>query len=331
MPCLSVIVPIYNVEDYLRECIDSILLQTYTDIELILVDDGSTDACPMICDEYASKDSRIRVLHKANGGLSDARNAGLRLAGGQWLSFIDSDDYIERDMYENMLGLASETDADIVCCGRSIVSRGEKTGQQHCFAGIRLFSPKEAFAEILLGGQMDESCCDKIFRSRLFAGKEFPVGEINEDIVLIPTLIKAGAVIAHNGEPFYNYRVRENSISRSGYIGNYDVTLSHIKLVEAFSNENFPGLENEMACFRFRYSNVALGKMLMSCTKEERKQFREEYRRYYRILRDSFFPAVRNKKFAKAQKLKGAMILMGIYRPITEWRISRKRKANNDT
>ena len=94
MSLISVIVPVYNVEKYLEACIDSILQQTYEKIEIILVDDGSTDSCGKICDEYASKDSRLKVLHKGNGGLSSARNAGIKVATGEWITFIDSDDYI---------------------------------------------------------------------------------------------------------------------------------------------------------------------------------------------------------------------------------------------
>ena len=126
---LSIIVPVYNVEPYLRRCIDSILAQTFTDFELILVDDGSPDNCPAICDEYAEKDPRIVVIHKQNGGLSDARNAGLDIARGEYIGFVDSDDYIDAEMYEKMYNAAIMHNSDIVSCAyeRIDISKGKRS------------------------------------------------------------------------------------------------------------------------------------------------------------------------------------------------------------
>ena len=117
MPLISVIVPIYNVEKYLDRCVDSIINQTYKNLEIILVDDGSPDNCPQMCDDYAKKDSRIKVVHKENGGLSDARNVGMEVATGEYVSFIDSDDYISLDFYETLLETIVDNDSDIVECG----------------------------------------------------------------------------------------------------------------------------------------------------------------------------------------------------------------------
>ena len=113
---ISVIVPIYNVEQYLRKCIDSIINQTYKNLEIILVDDGSWDNSPRICDEYAKRDNRIKVIHKKNGGLADARNTGLKMITGNYISFIDSDDYIEKTMYEKMIKVILKYNADIIEC-----------------------------------------------------------------------------------------------------------------------------------------------------------------------------------------------------------------------
>lgn len=114
---ISTIIPVYNVDNYLPKCVDSIINQTYKNLEIILVDDGSLDRCPDICDEYAKKDKRIIVIHKKNGGLSDARNAGLEIAKGEYISFIDSDDYINEHMYEDMLSAIENVDADLCICG----------------------------------------------------------------------------------------------------------------------------------------------------------------------------------------------------------------------
>ncbi len=110
---ISIIIPVYNVERYLRECIDSIIAQTYKNLEIILVDDGSSDKSGEICDEYSKKDSRIKVIHKKNGGLSDARNVALDIAKGDYIGFIDSDDYIEKDMFQILYNLAEEYNAEI--------------------------------------------------------------------------------------------------------------------------------------------------------------------------------------------------------------------------
>lgn len=126
-PLISVIVPIYRVERYLSKCVESILNQTYRHLEIILVDDGSPDGSGAICDEFAEKDSRIRVIHKENGGLSDARNAGIQVAGGEYLAFVDGDDWIEPDMYEAMLGLTEKYGAKLVCAGR--YDENDSTGE----------------------------------------------------------------------------------------------------------------------------------------------------------------------------------------------------------
>ena len=116
-PLISVIVPIYNVEKYLARCVDSIVNQTYKNLEIILVDDGSPDRCPQMCDDYAEKDSRIKVVHKKNGGLSDARNAGMAVATGEYISFIDSDDWIETSMFELLINNIFQYDCEISCGG----------------------------------------------------------------------------------------------------------------------------------------------------------------------------------------------------------------------
>ena len=119
-PKISVIVPVYKVEKYLDRCVESIVNQTYKNLEIILVDDGSPDNCPVMCDEWAEKDERIRVIHKENGGLADARNAGMNIATGDYIGFVDSDDWIEPNMYEVLLKNALKYDADISRCGLSV-------------------------------------------------------------------------------------------------------------------------------------------------------------------------------------------------------------------
>ena len=137
---ISVIVPVYNVENYLRECLDSIVAQTYRNIEVILVDDGSKDSSGKICDEYADKDNRIKVIHKENGGVSAARNTGLDIAKGEWISYVDSDDYIESTMIETLICLAKKNDVELAMCSFKDISECENVTQEN---DIRIFSKDE--------------------------------------------------------------------------------------------------------------------------------------------------------------------------------------------
>ena len=137
-PLISVIIPVYKVEPYLRQCVDSILSQTYTNLEVILVDDGSSDHCPAICDSYATQDSRVRVIHKTNGGLSDARNAALEVCTGDYIAFVDSDDWIEPEMYTDMMDLMQKQKLDIVFCTVREIVDGVPAGvRYHYFPTAR--------------------------------------------------------------------------------------------------------------------------------------------------------------------------------------------------
>ena len=177
---ISVIVPIYKVEKYLHKCIDSILAQTYTNLEIILVDDGSPDNCGKICDEYAAKDSRIKVIHQPNGGLSAARNAGLDIATGDYIGFVDSDDYIAPDMYEKLYNALVKNDADMAICDY------QRFGNELPYDEMSLTT------EVITGLQAMEkqntviNCSfvvawSKLYKSFIFSNVRFPVGKINED------------------------------------------------------------------------------------------------------------------------------------------------------
>ena len=188
-PIISVVVPIYNVEPYLSTCIESIVNQTYNNLEIILVDDGSPDNCPQICDQWAGKDKRIVVIHKKNGGLSDARNAGINIAKGQYISFIDSDDYIEPTLYEKMLQAIINTGAEIACCGRYVIDNDKQVLRTcHVMNGINKFDVESALREMLYANCIEEAAWDKLYKIDLFDNIRYPVGEINEDIVTTPLL-----------------------------------------------------------------------------------------------------------------------------------------------
>ena len=209
-PLISVIVPIYNVEKYIKQCIDSILMQTYKNLEIILVDDGSPDNCPQICDEYAKKDSRVRVIHKKNGGLSDARNVALDIAQGEFIGFVDSDDWISADMFEYLLEALTGYQADISCC--ETVNVYKYRMQYKNLKHDMVYSAKDALQE-LFSDHMENYAWNKLYKAELWENIRFPVGKNFEDILTIYKTFEKCEKIVTLKEAKYYYRRREDSIS----------------------------------------------------------------------------------------------------------------------
>ena len=213
---VSIIVPIYNVEKYLDRCIESIVKQSYLNLEIILVDDGSPDACPEICDKWANIDSRIKVVHKENGGASSARNAGLDIAKGEYICFVDSDDWIEPTYYSTVIPFMQEYNAEIACVGRydvDSINMEKKIGL--CPSLMRVCSSVEILKKILVWDECDSSVCDKVFLSNLWKNIRFPVGVISEDTAVLYRLIDYASRILMIDEPMYNYFHRNGSVTTS--------------------------------------------------------------------------------------------------------------------
>ena len=213
---ISIIVPIYKVEPYLKECLDSIAAQTYPFLDIILIDDGSPDGCPDICDTYASKDPRFRVMHKKHEGLSVARNIGLNLTKGTWIGFVDADDWIESDMYEKLIRSAQKYNADMAYCGDRAES-GERVQGERIKKKEGSLTPERFLTETLLRRTGMFTVWDKLYRARMFEGIYFPVDEIYEDGAVFIPLLRRAARIAYTGSNSYHYRIREGSILHSGY------------------------------------------------------------------------------------------------------------------
>lgn len=209
-PLISVIVPIYNVESYLEECVNSILNQTYKNLEIILVDDGSPDNCPSMCDNYQKLDSRIRVIHKINGGLSDARNKGLEIATGEYISFIDSDDFIEKNMYQKMMDSILENNAELCSCSINLVydDRIERIDNKREILNDN-YSVMKSY---ILDYNIKTPVWDKLYHKSLLNDLYFEKGKYNEDeffTYILLSRVKKAVVIE---DCFYNYRQREKSI-----------------------------------------------------------------------------------------------------------------------
>jgi len=235
LPLISVIVPVYKVEQYLRRCVDSILAQTYTNIEVILIDDGSPDGCPAICDEYAEKDSRVVVIHQKNAGVSAARNAGLDVAKGDYIGFVDSDDWIEPDMYEVLLNLIINNNADI-----SVITYIDET--EECTLKVtksdtvEVINRNDAIREMLIGKKFLGGMTDKLFSKKLKDNMVFPVGiTIAEDLAVCVNVFANADRVVYQDYTCYHYFQRRESAMHKFNVNSltvcdaYDIIFSVVK------------------------------------------------------------------------------------------------------
>jgi glycosyltransferase involved in cell wall biosynthesis len=228
MPTVSIIVPVYNVEQYIRKCIDSILSQTFRDFELILVNDGSSDGSGEICNEYTAQDKRVKVIHKKNGGLSDARNAGIEVAVGTYIGFVDSDDWIEPNMYEILYNLCVGYSADISTCSINVWDLNNKKKTKDYNYNTRVLSSRLAIKCMYDGKLSGYPAWNKLYKREVFDKIRFPVGRIFEDVAIMYRLYGSANRIVFIDSPLYNYNYRESSITRSEFSEKrFDVVLNY--------------------------------------------------------------------------------------------------------
>ena len=212
---ISVIIPIYNVSQYLSQCVDSVLTQSYQDLEIILVDDGSTDECPQMCDDYQEKDARVRVIHKKNGGLSDARNAGMKIASGEWTFFVDSDDWLDEEAIMNLYRFAIDKHCDVVQGNlyyayedHLLYRRASEKEQKQT-----VLSRHEVMRELIINDRVKNFAWGKLYKTNIIRDLEFPVGKFFEDSfwqhLVIDRVERYGII----DEPLCYYRQRGDSIS----------------------------------------------------------------------------------------------------------------------
>lgn len=214
-PLLSVIIPVYNVDKYLKECVESILSQTYSNMEIILVDDGSTDKSGSICDEYADKDSRIITLHKENGGLSSSRNTGITVASGEYLTFVDSDDVIIGDnVFKDIMScMTANKMLDVL--QYDVIHKYTSIDEHKRIYPFKIYGTKTEILDGYLSQNIHVSCCDKVFKSSIFKNIRFPEKQISEDIAIIPQIIDNINQLEASPIGYYGYRYREGSITNS--------------------------------------------------------------------------------------------------------------------
>lgn len=239
---ISVIIPVYKVENYLRKCIDSVLNQTYKNLEIILVDDGSPDICPALCDQYASMDNRVKVIHKENGGLSDARNAGVRISTGEYIIFIDSDDFIDSNMIELMYHEAIQRNADIVV----MTHRYENKTETESFSyrtSMQIESISGVEALNLMLSRIGWTAWGKLIKRKIAFQFHFKKGKLYEDMDYIPKVTLESSLVVVMLFGLYHYVIRDDSImgktqnvtkidyielsnSTVNYINNYNLSIS---------------------------------------------------------------------------------------------------------
>lgn len=214
---LSIIVPVYKVEAYLKKCVDVLLNQPLLNCEIILVNDGSPDACGQICDKYACMDKRVRVIHKQNGGLSSARNAGLNIACGKYITFVDSDDVISPDSYlENVRFMEEHGDIDILEYP-TYWNYGTKEAYFQNLGPLTFSGTEDIFSHWWRGNPITPAVWNKIYKSEIFKSIRFPEGHVFEDLFLIVDFSEVAKKVYLSTKGTYFYYVRENSISRSSY------------------------------------------------------------------------------------------------------------------
>ena len=272
---ISVIIPVYKVEKYLERCVESIQNQTYQNLEIILVDDGSPDNCGKMCDEYAKKDGRIKVIHKENGGLSDARNAGIDIATGEYIAFVDSDDFVSNDYIEYMYQMLIENDAKLAISGVMIIWKDTPiTAGIH--TNTQVLTPKETFENLLFAKGIEISAYGKLYHKSLWEENRFPKGKVYEDIAIMYKIIEDAKKIVYGDKKCYYYIARVGSISKQpGFNKNEEDYIVHTEQMLRFIEEKYPELQT--AIYRFEvYAKFRILRMLIY-TEPRNKNMEKEY------------------------------------------------------
>jgi glycosyltransferase involved in cell wall biosynthesis len=280
---ITVIVPVYGVEPYLRKCVDSIVAQTYTNLEIILVDDGSPDNCGKICDEYAERDERVRVVHKENGGLSDARNAGLNIMRGEYVAFVDSDDWVLpnyiNDMYESLI----KYESDISLSGTVYVY---ENGKRNMVLAINntdgLYTQKEAVEKLFYQKGIYPSACSKLYRAELFKNIRYPKGKLNEESATTYRIFCMCEKISFSKANNYFYLQRTGSIENSGFSPRKMDAIDIVDEMLVWIGENKPEYK-KAAIYRFVGMNFRIYRNLIGSKGNfpaEKKRIEYNIKRY---------------------------------------------------
>lgn len=321
MDLISIIIPVYNVSKYLRRCVDSVLNQSYRNIEIILVDDGSTDDSGAICDEYAKKEESVIVIHQHNQGLGPARNAGLNVIHGKYVGFVDSDDWVSSEMYECMHRAIVENNCDIATCGRLVVADEGILSQVYCTDKVQKLNSEEAIEHYLIQRDMNMSACDKLFSSKLFDDVRFP-GKflISEDIVPMYYLLKKSEGVFLTGKPYYNYYYRVGSLSKSNFSYKTMGACIYAEIVSELVRKEYPHLK-DAANYFFYDEIIGIYRVL------RRAEYSGKEKRELQLkIKNEFWPIIRNPYVFKRQKIYCVLAIIGMDRILDKLYIVLKQK-----
>ena len=297
---ISIIVPVFNVEKYLKRCLNSIINQAFQNFELILVDDGSTDNSGKICDEYKLKDNRIKVIHQENAGLSVARNVGIESAVGQYIGFVDADDYISYNMYEVLYNCLIENNADVAVCGLYNCFANKKV-PQYKKKEFYLLDNITALKMALEGVVFSVHAVNKLYKRKLFKDNMFPKGKLSEDAFVIPKVLYESNKVAVKTLPMYYYVHHNDSITTSRYQEkDLDVVNAYFRNLK-FVEKNCPQLRRQ-AEFRLMWAFMyVLDKMIL--TENLHKEDMSKYLEIIKILKKSTREILLNPYFSAKRKL----------------------------
>lgn len=343
---ISIIIPVWNVDQYLRKCLDSVLAQTYKNIEVILIDDESPDLCPLICDEYAEKDPRVKVVHQKNGGVCNARNTAMKIAKGEYLGFVDPDDWIREDMFEYLANGMEKYDADIVCCqyyrvtpGKEIVSR--------CDGETHIYDKDEAIEELVNRFIIRNIFWNKLFRREVFRNIEFPEGRIYEGTAMLYRLIDQSNKVVVLGDPkYYYYNNSSSYVNQDTLKHSMDYVVTHIDRYRELA-PRYPELEEKLlkdlikGALRIRYTGYAASQKEIDACKEDLKfisdfikEHRDDFLRYDFIDKSTrkqleLIAGMTKKSFKKAHFVGGLSLRFKNLQKV--FRLQPKEKAEENT
>jgi glycosyltransferase involved in cell wall biosynthesis len=300
---VSVVVPIYKVEKYLRRCVESILNQTYSDLEIILVDDGSPDNCGIIADQYANLDSRIMVAHKENGGLSDARNYGMRYVTGEYTLFVDSDDWLEANMVEELVRASTKYQADIVQTAfyyaydhyllfdNRVYSKGSSSV---------ILNNKTAMAELVINERVKNFAWGKLYKTKIIHDITFEKGVLFEDVFWAHKVMQRVKTFVSINSPFYYYYQREDSIVSNYSLRNLDI-IRGLKERHLFIEKYYRDLTDESYKVILKTNLIHYNLLLRNKEKDSGGLFRREIKHYIKNNLPKFKKAVEDDKHLKKQ------------------------------
>ncbi len=321
LPLISVIVPVYRAEDGLEDCVRSILAQSYRRLEVILVDDGSPDRCPEICDAFAREDARVRVIHQENGGVSRARNAGLAAARGEYIGFVDSDDVISRHMYERLLVTCLREDADLACCGYRVSFEGRVTEYKAMSRPV-CFTAQEALKEYLLSRNMHAILWNKLYRREVLAGIHFPEGENYEDGAVMHRILGQCRRAAHCGACCYEYRKGQPSITKLEKYERMKREVRHnYEDLAAYVEASYPALRGELKYYELECRYYVASRYLQ----EQGSTRTPEYARLRRELAKRGWLILRHPGWSARKKGQALLMVAGVYQ--TAWQMYHRLRA----